>query len=393
MYSAALATFVSVAAFAPAAATAADTTAANTTAVEPSAAGAARSKTTVHVTQAPFGITSDGKSVALFTIANSHGLVVKVIEYGAYVISVQTPDRQGKIGEITLGFKTLDEYLKHKAHFGGTIGRFGNRIAKGKFTLDGKTYQLATNNGPNHLHGGPTGFDFRVWKGEPYESAGAAGVRFSYRSADGEEGYPGALDVTVTYSLTDDNELKMDYAATTDKPTVINLTNHCYWNLAGRGDVLGHQLMIAADRYLPVDATAIPLGALAPVAGTVMDFTRSHAVGDHIAETYNGPAAPKGYDHCYVLRGQDGKLPLAARVKDPESGRVMEVLTTEPGIQFYTGNFLDGDPINGGHTQHAALCLEAEHYPDSPNQPTYPSTVLRPGEQYRQLTVHKFSVE
>ncbi len=352
-----------------------------------------RSKTAVNVKQAPFGTTSDGKTATLYTCVNSHGLVLKLTDHGAFVTGVETPDRHGKLAEITLGFKTLDGYLTHKAHFGGTIGRYGNRIAKGKFTLDGKTYQLATNNGPNHLHGGPTGFDHRLWRGEVIERPGVAGVKFSYKSADGEEGYPGALDVSVAYTLDDEDQLKMEYWATTDKPTVVNLTNHCYWNLAGGGNILDERVMINADRYLPVDATAIPTGELAPVAGTVMDFLKSHPIGDKIAQTDNGPGNPLGYDHCYVLRGEPGQLKLAARVEDPKSGRVMEVSTTEPGIQFYTGNFLDGDPINGGHAKHAALCLEAEHFPDSPNQPKFPSTELRPGQQYHQLTVHKFSVE
>jgi aldose 1-epimerase len=349
----------------------------------------------VSLKQVPFGKTPQGEAVTLTTCTNAHGLVLKLIDYGATVVAVETPDRHGKLANINLGFDTLDAYLKHKAHFGTTIGRYGNRIAKGKFTLDGHSYQLATNNGPNHLHGGPGGFDRVMWKAQPIDSADAVGVKFSYRSKDGEEGYPGNLDATVSYTLTNDDELKIEYSAKTDKPTVVNLTNHCYWNLAGAGsgNVLGHELQLNADSYLPVDATAIPLGEIAPVAGTVMDFTKSHAIGLRLKETNNGPGAPQGYDHCYVLRSQDGSLALAARVKEPNSGRVMEVYTTEPGIQLYTGNFLNGDPINGGHKQHAAFCLEAQHYPDSPNQPKFPTTVLKPGATYHQLTVHKFLVE
>jgi aldose 1-epimerase len=353
----------------------------------------ARSNTAVSVTQEPFGKTADGKPVTLFTCTNRNGLTLKVTDYGAYVTAVETPDRNGKLANVTLGFKTLDEYLKHKAHFGGTVGRFANRIEKGKFSLDGHNYQLATNNGPNHLHGGPRGFDFLVWSGAPIETADQVGVKFTLHSPDGDEGYPGALAATVSYTLNNANELRMEYSAETDKPTIVNLTNHCYWNLAGAGDILGHEVLIVADRYLPVDATAIPTGQLAPVAGTVMDFRRSHKVGDRIAETDNGPGNPKGYDHCYVLKEKGDDLMFAARVKDPQSGRVMEISTTEPGIQFYTGNFLNGDPINGGYRQHAALCLEAEHFPDAPNRPEFATTVLRPGQKYHQLTVHKFLVE
>ena len=345
--------------------------------------------------QTPFGKTPAGETVTLTTCTNAHGLVLKLIDYGATVVAVETPDRNGKLANVNVGLSTCEDYLKHQAHFGVTVGRYANRIAKGRFTLDGKTYQLATNNGPNHLHGGPTGFAKRMWKGEPVESGDAVGVKFTYQSKDGEENYPGNLDATVIYTLTNDDELKIDYTAKTDAPTIVNLTNHCYWNLAGAGsgDVLGQEMQIFADQFLPVDATAIPQGAPAAVAGTVMDFTKSHAIGQHIAETNNGSGAPKGYDHCYVLRSQDGSLAVAARAKDPKSGRVMQILTTEPGIQFYTGNFLNGDPINGGYRQHAAFCLEAQHYPDSPNRPEYPSTVLRPGQTYRQVTVHKFSVE
>lgn len=364
-------------------------------AAEPSSATNPRSKNAVSLKQVPFGKTPHGEVVTLTTCTNAHGLVLKLIDYGATVVAVETPDRHGKLANINLGFDTLDAYLKHKAHFGTTIGRFGNRIAKGKFTLDGHAYQLATNNGPNHLHGGPGGFDQVMWKAQPIESGDAVGVKFTYRSKDGEEGYPGNLDSTVSYTLTNDDELKIEYSAKTDKPTVVNLTNHCYWNLAGAGsgNVLGHELQLNADAYIPVDGTAIPTGQIAPVAGTVMDFTKSHAIGARLKETNNGPGVPQGYDHCYVLRSQDGSLALAVRVKEPNSGRVMEVYTTEPGIQLYTGNFLDGDPINGGHKQHAAFCLEAQHYPDSPNQPKFPTTVLKPGATYHQLTMHKFAAE
>jgi aldose 1-epimerase len=342
-----------------------------------------------------FGATPAGDEVTQYTITNAEGSVLKLITYGATVQSLEVPDRDGKLANVNTGFDTLEKYLKHKAHFGGTVGRFANRIAKGRFTLDGKEYKLATNNGPNHLHGGPSGFDSRVWKAEPTVSPTGHGVKFTYTSKDGEEGYPGMLTVNVTYSLTNDDELKIEYSATTDKTTIVNLTNHCYWNLggAGSGEILDHEIMINADQWIPVDEASIPTGDLAAVEGTPMDFTKPRKIGEKISEAPHAKDGPEGYDHCYVLRGQEGKLELAARVTDPKSGRQMEVWTTEPGIQFYTGNYLDGDPINGGHQQHTAFCLETQHYPDSPNQPNFPSTVLKPGETYKQTTVHKFSAK
>lgn len=345
-------------------------------------------------TEEPFGTTSEGKPVHLFTLKNDHGLVARLTDYGARLVAFEVPDRHGKLANVTLGFDSLDKYAAHKAYFGCTTGRFANRIHAGRFKLDGHEYRLATNNGANHLHGGNEGFDRKVWKAETLKGPAGPAVRFTLRSPDGEEGFPGDLDVTVTYALTNDNELRIDYAAQTDKPTVLNLTNHAYWNLAGAGsgDILNERLMLAADKYVDVDADAIPTGKLLPVAGTPLDFTTPHAIGERIAELKKGPP-PGGYDHCYVLRGDKGQLKLAARVEDPASGRVMEVLTTEPGIQFYTGNYLDGDPINGGYRQHAAFCLEAQHFPDSPNQPSFPSTVLRPGEKYTQTTVHRFSTD
>jgi aldose 1-epimerase len=343
----------------------------------------------------PFGKTKDGTPVTVYTLISARALKVRLIDYGATLISVETPDKNGKLANITLGFPTLEGYLQRHPYFGSTVGRYGNRIAGGKFKLDGKEYSLATNNGPNHLHGGLKAFDAVMWKAEPVKEPSAVGVKFTYTSKDGEEGYPGKLDVTVTYTLTNNNELKIDYEAKTDKATVVNLTNHAYWNLAGAGsgDILKHELTINADKYLPIDDTSIPTGKPADVKGTPFDFTTPHAIGERIGELKKEPHKTKGYDHCYVLRGQEGKLALAARAKDPASGRIMEIFTTEPGVQLYCGNFLDGSAGGGGYKQHDAFCLETQHYPDSPNQPQFPSTVLRPGETYKSTTVHKFSVE
>ncbi len=356
------------------------------------------------VTKEAYGKLPDGTEIDQYTLSNPHGLKVKIITYGAIITAVETPDRNGHVENVALYRDSLADYREldkdgkpTTPYFGATIGRYGNRIAKGRFTLEGKEYKLAINNEPNALHGGLKGFDKVVWKARPVQSPGTVGVAFSYTSPDGEEGYPGTLDVTVTYSLTDQDELKMDYEAKTDKTTVLNLTNHTYWNLAGpgapgipgHGDILKHVLMLNADRYLPVNATLIPLGRLDPVKGTAFDFTAPKVIGQDLAKVEGG------YDHCYVLSRQGDGLSLAARVTEPASGRVMEVYTTQPAIQFYTGNFLDGTIHAGGKTigQHAALCLETQHYPDSPNQRDFPTTVLKPGETYRQSTVHKFSVQ
>ncbi|HUE71413.1 MAG TPA: aldose epimerase family protein [Pirellulaceae bacterium] len=346
------------------------------------------------IEKSSFGKTKAGAEVQLYTCRNANGLVLKVMTYGATVVSMETPDKLGNVRNIQLGFSKLDGYLARHPYFGSTVGRYGNRIAGGKFTLDGQEYKLATNNGPNHLHGGIKGFDAVVWKGEEVKTADSVGVKFSYTSKDGEEGYPGTLHVTATYTLTNANEMRIDYAATTDKPTVLNLTNHCYWNLggAGSGQILEHVLTIHADKYLPIDATSIPTGELADVKGTPMDFTSPHKIGARIGELKQPPHQTKGYDHCYVLRGQEGKLSPCAFAHDPASGRTMEISTTEPGVQLYCGNFLDGGEGTGGYKQHDAFCLETQHFPDSPNQPEFPSTVLRPGETFRSTTVHKFGV-
>jgi len=340
-----------------------------------------------------FGKTADGELVKLYTITNVNGTVLKMIDYGAIVVSFEFRDRNGKVENITNGFDKLDGYLGGHPYFGATVGRYGNRIAKGKFSLDGKEYTLATNNDPNHLHGGDKGFDKVMWKGEKVidDPDKGFGLKFSRVSPDGEEGYPGNLNVEVVYFLGNDDSLRIDYTATSDKATPLNLTNHCYWNLggAGSGTILDHELMIAADNYLPVDETSIPTG-IAPVKGTVFDFTSTKKIGKEIDAT---PGDPNGYDHCYALNSQDGSLALAAKAKDPTSGRVMEVYTTEPGIQLYTGNFLDGAEANGGFQRNSAFCLETQKYPDSPNQSAFPSCILKPGETFKSTTLHKFTVE
>jgi aldose 1-epimerase len=364
--------------------------------VIPTASAAdSKEKTSMTPQPQPLGTLADGRKASLFTLTNKNGLVVKLTDYGARIVSVETPDRNGKLANIALGFNTLDGYVNHKAYFGCTTGRFANRIAKGRFTLDSKTYALAKNAGNNTLHGGTEGFDRKIWQAEPLHIPSGQTVQFTYTSPDGEEGFPGTLETTVEYTLTNQNELRIDYTATTDKPTVLNLTNHAYWNLAGagQGTVLDHELTINAKRYVPVDSESIPTGKLAAVAGTPLDFNTPHTIGERIKQMVP-PEGPTGYDHCYVLvTGGQLKLSPTAKVKDPKSGRVMEISTTEPGVQLYTGNYLDGSAINGGYPQWAALCLETQHLPDSPNQPSFPTTVLQPGETYRQTTVHKFSVE
>jgi aldose 1-epimerase len=343
-----------------------------------------------------FGTTRDGKPVDLYTLTNPHGLEVRAMTYGGIIVSLRAPDQQGQLDDVVLGYEKLDDYLKSSPYFGAIIGRYGNRIAKGRFTLDGKAYTLATNDGPNSLHGGLKGFDKVVWQAAPFEKKGEVGVIFKYTSPDGEEGYPGTLKVTVTYTLNDQNELIFEYHATTDKATPVNLTNHAYFNLAGDGkrDILGHLLMLNADRFTPVDKTLIPTGELRPVQGTPFDFTQPTAIGARIDQKDEQLIFGKGYDHNFVIHRTGSGLALAARVQEPTTGRVMEVLTTEPGIQFYSGNFLDGTLTGkGGHVyQHRyGFCLETQHYPDSPNQPNFPSTILRPGQTYHSKTVYRFS--
>lgn len=342
----------------------------------------------------PFGQTPDEQAVDLVTMTNPNGIEARIMTFGGIIVSMKTPDRNGKLADIVLGFDDLSGYTKEHPYFGAIIGRYGNRIGAGKFTLNGVEYKLAVNNGPNHLHGGIKGFDKVVWKIEDAKTTGDEAIlRLGYLSKDGEEGYPGDLKCTVTYTLTADNELKMRYEARTDKPTVLNLTNHSYWNLAGQGtgDVLGHELVLNADRYTPVDEGLIPTGELKSVKDTPMDFTKPKAIGSRIKQVDIG-----GYDHNFVLNGQTGQMKLCAKVYEPKSGRTMEIRTTEPGVQFYTGNFLDG-ALTGKdgkvYQKHYAFCLETQHFPDSPNKPDFPSVVLRPGEKYDITTVHKFSAK
>jgi aldose 1-epimerase len=347
------------------------------------------------VEKTAFGKMPDGKEVDLYTLTNAHGMTVKVTNYGGIVTELLVPDKNGKAENVVLGFDNLKDYLAGHPFFGALAGRVANRIAGAKFTLDGKEYKLAANNGPNTLHGGKAGFDKKLWKAEQVKAAGAVGVKLHYVSPDGEEGFPGNLDTTVTYWLTNDNELKIDYTATTDKATPVNLTHHGYFNLAtpASGPMLGHELMIAADQYTPTDDALIPTGEIKSVKGTPLDFTKPTPIGDRIDQLKGNPG---GYDHNYVLRGGGKGLALAARVHEPKSGRVMEVFTTEPAIQFYSGNFLNGkEKGHGGVTyrKHQGLCLEAQHFPDSVHHANFPSVILRPGETYRQTTVYKFSAK
>ena len=342
----------------------------------------------------------DGASVEEFTLTNAHGIEVRAITYGAIITVIRTPDRSGKLADIVFGFDSLEGYLAQSPYFGAIVGRFANRIAHGQFSLDGVTYHLATNNGPNSLHGGLRGFDKVLWTAEPVQSDSGAGVVFHYLSPNGEEGYPGNVDVRVTYMLTPRDELVVDYTATTDKATPLNLSQHSYWNLHGdgKGDILDHVLTLDASAYTPVDSTLIPTGQIAAVAGTPFDFRSPTAIGARIEQPNKQLRFGKGYDHNWVLdrpAGGGTALVRAARLVDSTSGRTLEISTSEPGIQFYSGNFLDGT-ITGKHGvvygHRAALCLETQHFPDSPNHPNFPSTILRPGETYHSRTVFSFGL-
>lgn len=349
----------------------------------------------MNLQQQPYGATGGGSYADLFTLTNNHGVSVSLTNYGGIITSLYTPDRNGQLGDIVLGYDTLEEYVERNPFFGCLVGRFGNRIANGKFTLKGKEYTLAQNNGQNHLHGGRVGFDKVLWAAEPFSSPNSVGVKLSYTSPDGEEGYPGTLAVTVVYTLTDDNEFSIEYGATTDKTTIVNLTNHTYYNLAGKGDILDHVMQIHADFFTPVDATLIPTGELRPVAGTPFDFRTPTRIGERIELKDEQLGYGKGYDQNFVINGTPGELRPAARVVEPTSGRTLEVLTTQPGTQFYSGNMLPDLKGKGGqtYTKRYGFCLETQHFPDSPNQPSFPSVVLEPGERYSQTTVWRFGTE
>jgi aldose 1-epimerase len=338
--------------------------------------------------------TAEGGKVEIYTLTNAHGLRARVMTWGASIVEMSVPDRDGQLADVTLGFDSPEPYLVPHPFFGAIAGRFANRIAKGKFTLDGHEHTLATNNGPNHLHGGVRGFDKRNWTGEP---VGANAVRFRYTSPNGEEGYPGTLQAAATYTLTDNDELRLDYEATTDQPTVLNLTNHAFWNLSGHrdgalaeADIRAHELRIPATRYTVVDAESIPTGELRAAADSVMDFTTAKPLGRDLAALKDSPGS--GYDHNYVLDPAPSPA-LAAELRDPASGRTMRVFTTEPAIQLYTGNYLNNVAGKGGaiYAKYAGVCLETQHFPDAPNQPSFPSAVLRPGQTFHSTTVYQFS--
>lgn len=350
------------------------------------------------VTKQVFGAAPSGQQIYLYTLRNSKGLEAAITNYGGRLVSLKTPDRQGKFDDIVLGFDSAQEYLQNNPFFGAIAGRYANRIANGEFKLDGVTYKLARNNGPNTLHGGLKGFDKKVWSAHEARSKEGPEVVLQYLSKDGEEGFPGDLEVTVTYTLTENNELKIDYDATTDKDTVLNLTNHSYFNLSGQGtgSILNDVVTINADKFLPADENLIPTGEIRSVAGTPFDFRKPTAIGAHIDDKDPQLKFAKGYDQTFVLNRTGAGPSLAARVTDPHSGRVLEVLTTQPGVQFYTANHMQG-PVRGkggaAYGFRSAFCLETQHFPDSPNKPNFPSTELKPGERFHSVTVFKFSVE
>ena len=343
------------------------------------------------ISKEDFGTTNDGTKVSLWTLKNKNGVAVKITNYGGIVTSIMTPDRTGKMEDIVLGYDDVKSYIKNSPYFGSLIGRYGNRIAKGRFKLDGKEYKLAQNNNGNFLHGGNIGYDKVVWNAEEVMAEDSVGLKLKYLSKDGEEGFPGNLDIVVDYILTNNNELKIEYAAVTDKATPINLTHHSYFNLTGaKRDILGHELVLNADKYLPVNAAVIPTGKQVNVEGTPFDFRAPHTIGERIAQVEGG------YDNNFVLTDASKNLHPAATVVEPESGRTLEVLTTEPGVQFYSGNFLDGT-ITGKNSvvyaKHYGFCLETQHFPDSPNHADFPSTILRPGERYQHTCIYKFGVK
>jgi aldose 1-epimerase len=348
------------------------------------------------MTGTPFGTTPDGRSVELFSLVNNNGLEVRTINYGCALVSIRVPDRHGRMGEAILGCDSLEGYLTNRSYLGQVVGRYANRIAEGRFTLEGRTYELAiNNNGVNHLHGGKRGFDKYVWEAEPFSGPDGNGVTYRHVSPDGDESYPGTLRVRVTYTLTDRNELVIDYHATTDKTTVVNLTNHAYFNLAGEGKILDHHIEIHADYFTPVGPTMIPTGEIAAVDESPFDFRRAARIGARIDGDHEQLQRARGFDHNFVLRYEPGRLTHAARLIEPVSGRRMDVHTTTPGMQLYTGNFLDGHIIGRGgvsYTPRVALCLETQHYPDTPNKPHFPSAVVRPDADYKHRTVYSFGL-
>jgi len=357
-----------------------------------------KDKSVNRIISEPFGHAPDGTPVELFTITNINGLTAQITNYGGIITTLKVPDRNGKLDDIVLGYYTLEQYLEKSPHFGCLVGRFGNRIANGTFSLDSVDYKLAKNNGPNHLHGGLEGFDKKVWKPEIVIIDDAAGIKLTYISPDGEEGYPGKLTVEATYLLNDNNELSLSFNATTDKKTILNLTHHSYFNLKGHGngDILDHQVKFNSSEIVPIDSTSIPLGPLMKVEGTPFDFRSFKVIGGEINADHIQIKNGGGYDHSFVVEDYNAELKLASQVKEPSSGRTMEVWTTEPAVQFYTGNFLDGSLTGKDekvYYKRYGFCLEAHHYPDSPNQPEYPTTILDQGETYTQTTIYKFSTD
>lgn len=363
----------------------------------PAQTPAAAPQRSFSMTRSPFGTLPDGQAVEAFTFTNANGVEVKAITYGGIITSLKVPDKAGQLGDVVLGYDALQGYLDKSPFFGTIVGRYGNRIGKGTFTIDGQTYKLPINNGPNHLHGGPQGFDKKVWKAEPFERGDGVGVVFTHTSPDGDMGYPGTLQATVTYTLTNDNTLRFDYEATTDKATHVNLTQHSYFNLAGagNGDILGHEIEFKADRYTPVDAGLIPTGELAVVEGTPFDFRKATAIGARVDADHPQIKAGGGYDHNMVFTRTGSDLETLVTVHEPTTGRTMRVATTQPGVQFYTGNFLDGTITGKGgklYGKRAGFCLETQHFPDTPNKPQFPTTLLKPGETYKQSTAYTFGV-
>jgi len=353
---------------------------------------------TGHVVTTEYGALPDGRTAKLYTLTNKQGTTAQLTDFGAILVSLKTPDREGNVQDVTLGYDTLSGWIGDTAYMGATVGRYGNRIANGRFTLDGKAYPLATNNGLNHLHGGKAGFNKKLWSAAPFETGNGAGVTFTYISVDGEEGYPGQLTTAVTYTLNNDNELRIDFKANTTKPTVVNLVHHTYWNLTGdpRQSILDHVLQLSADAYTPTAATGIPNAGVRPVADTPMDFRRPRRIGDRINNDFEQLEFGKGYDHSWAVNGEPGTLRTAAELYDPGSGRVMQIETDQPAIQFYTGNYLDGKITGKGgirYRHRTGLCLETQVFPDSPNQHELSDAVLRPGETYTHTMVHRFSTK